>query len=162
NNKVLLEVLTLRAEEALLLGFDNYADYVTQDKMIGTAAKAAAFIERINKLAAPRAKRDYDELLKELKTVDKKATRVEDWQKTWLENRVKLKKYKVDSKEIRPYFPFAQTLQGLLDITSAIYDIQYVPVTDAKPWHEDVKVYDVMRGETHLGRVFLDMHPREN
>jgi thimet oligopeptidase len=162
NNKILLDVLTLRAEKATLLGFANFADYVTQDKMIGSGAKAAAFIERINKLAQKRAKRDYDELLKELRTVDKKATRVEDWQKTYLENRVKLKKYKVDSKEIRPYFPFEQTLQGLLDITSAIYDIQYVAVTDAKPWHEDVKVFDVMRGSEKLGRVFLDMHPREN
>ena len=162
NNKILLDVLTLRAEKAMLLGFDNFADYVTQDKMIGSGAKAAAFIERITKLAQKRAKKDYDELLKEEKTLVKKATRVEDWQKTFLENRVKLKKYKVDSKEIRPYFPFEQTLQGLLDITSAIYDIQYVPATDARPWHEDVKVFDVMRGTEKLGRVFLDMHPREN
>ncbi len=162
NNKILLDVLTLRAEKALLLGFDNFADYVTQDKMIGSGKKAAAFIERVNKLAAKRSKKDYDELLKELKTIDKKATRVEDWQKAFLENRVKIKKYKVDSKEIRPYFPFEQTLQGLLDITSAIYDIQYVAVPDAKTWHEDVKVYDVMRGDQNLGRVYLDMHPREN
>lgn len=161
NNRILLRVLELRSEMALLLGFDNFADYVTQDKMIGSGANAAAFIERITRLASKRAKKDYDELLKELKTIDKKATRVEDWQKTYLENRVKLKKYKVDSKEIRPYFPFAQTLQGLLDITSAIYDIQYVP-SDVKPWHEDVKVYDVMRGDEKLGRVYLDMHPREN
>ncbi len=162
NDKILRQVLTLRAEMALLLGFDNFADYVTQDKMIGSGKNAADFIERVTKLASKRAKRDYTELLKELKTVDKKATRVDDWQKAWLENKVKLKLYKVDSKEIRPYFPFEQTLQGLLDITSAIYDIQYVAVTDAKPWHEDVKVYDVMRGADKLGRVYLDMHPREN
>ena len=161
NNRILLDVLKLRAEMATLLGFDDFADYVTQDKMIGSGKNAAAFIERVTKLSSKRAKKDYDELLKELKTVDKKATRVEDWQKTWLENRVKVKKYKVDSKEIRPYFPFEQTLQGLLDITSAIYDIQYVPA-DVKPWHEDVKVFDVMRGDEKLGRVYLDMHPREN
>ena len=162
NDRILREVLALRAETAMLLGFDNFADYVTQDKMIGSGKKAAAFIERITKLATKRAKRDYDELLKELKTTDKKAARVQDWQKTWLENRVKINKYKVDSKEIRPYFPFEQTLRGLLDITSAIYDIQYVPVVDARPWHADVKVFDVMRGGDKLGRVYLDMHPREN
>jgi thimet oligopeptidase len=162
NNRILIDVLTLRGERAMLLGFDNYADYVTQDKMIGTGAKAAAFIERITKLAGKRAKKDYAELLKEQKTIDKKAVRVEDWQKTSLENRVKIKKYAVDSKEVRPYFPFEQTLQGLLDITSAIYDIQYVAVADAKPWHADVKVFDVMRGDEKLGRVYLDMHPREN
>lgn len=145
NEALLAQVLALRDEKASLLGYDTFAD----------------FIERVAKLAQARAKRDYNELLKELKTIDKKAVRVEDWQKTYLENRVKLKKYKVDSKEVRPYFPYDQTLAGLLDITSTIYDIQYAPVSDATVWHPDVKVFDVMRGAAKLGRIYLDMHPRE-
>ena len=160
NEALLAQVLGLRAEKADLLGYANFADYITEDKMIKSAKHAADFIERVTKLAQARAKKDYAELLKELKAVDKKATRVEDWQKTFLENRVKMKKYEVDSKEVRPYFPFEQTLAGLLDITSTIYDIQYVPV-EAPVWHADVKVFDVKRGEDYLGRIFLDMHPRD-
>ncbi len=161
NEALLAQVLALRDEKASLLGYDTFADYITEDKMIKSAKHAADFIERVAKLAQARAKRDYNELLKELKTIDKKAVRVEDWQKTYLENRVKLKKYKVDSKEVRPYFPYDQTLAGLLDITSTIYDIQYAPVSDATVWHPDVKVFDVMRGAAKLGRIYLDMHPRE-
>lgn len=161
NEALLGQVLALRDEKAELLGYDNFADYITEDKMIKSAKHAADFIERVTKLAQSRAKKDYAELLKELKTVDKKAARVEDWQKTFIENRVKLKKYKVDSKEVRPYFPYEQTLGGLLDITSTIYDIQYVPATDVPVWHADVKVFDVKRGAESLGRIFLDMHPRE-
>jgi len=161
NEKILAQVLALRAEKAGLLDYANYADYITEDKMIKSGKNAADFIERVTKLAQRRAKKDYDELLKELKTIDKKATRVEDWQKTYLENRVSVKKYEVDSKEIRPYFPYEQTLQGLLDITSAIYDITYAPATDARTWHADVKAFDVLRGGDKLGRIYLDMHPRD-
>jgi thimet oligopeptidase len=160
NEALLAQVLGLRAEKADLLGYKNFADYITEDKMIKSGKNAADFIERVTKLAQSRAKKDYAELLKELKTIDKKAARVEDWQKTYLENKVKKKKYDVDSKEVRPYFPFEQTLAGLLDITSNIYDIQYVPA-QAPVWHADVKVFDVKRGDTTLGRIFLDMHPRE-
>lgn len=162
NEKILGEVLALRSEKATLLGFSNWADYITEDKMIKSGQAAADFIERVAKLAKKRAAKDYAELLKELKTVDKSAKLVEDWQKTYVENRVKKKKYDVDSKEIRPYFPYQQTLQGLLDITGAIYDIQYTPATDAELWHKDVVAYDVTRGGQKLGRIFLDMHPREN
>ena len=162
NEKVLGDVLALRSEKATLLGYDNWADYITEDKMIKSGKAAGDFIERVAKLAKKRAAKDYAELLKEAKSVDKGAKLVEDWQKTFLENRVKIHKYAVDSKEIRPYFPYAQTVKGLLDITSAIYDIQYVPAKDGQPWHPDVEVYDVMRGDQKLGRIYLDMHPREN
>ncbi len=161
NPETLQQVLRLRAEKALLLDHANWADYITEDKMIKSGKKAADFIDRIHKLAKKRADKDYAELLKQLRKSDKKATRVEDWQKTWLEAQVKKEKYAVDGQRVRAYFPFQPVLTGLLDITSQIYDIQYAPVADAAPWHADVQVFDVMRGTTKLGRVFLDMHPRE-
>jgi thimet oligopeptidase len=162
NEKLLSQVLTLRAERARLLGFPDWADYITGDKMIGNGKNASDFIERVSKLAKKRAEKDYAELLKELKSIDKNAKEVADFQKAFLDNRVKVKQYSVDAKEVRQYFPFRSTLAGLLDITGAVYDIQYVPVTDVKPWHESVVVYDVMRGQTKLGRIYLDLHPREN
>lgn len=160
NEKLLQQILSLRAEKALLLDHANWADYITQDKMMKSGKNAADFIERVYKLAKKRAAKDYAELLKQLKKHDKKATVVQDWQKTWLEAEIKKDKYAVDGQKVRAYFPFDSVLAGLLDITSTIYDIQYVPATDATPWHPDVKVFDVMRGDTKLGRVYLDLHPR--
>ncbi|MFT3710152.1 MAG: M3 family metallopeptidase [Archangium sp.] len=162
NEKLLAQVLTLRAERAKLLGFADWADYITGDKMIRSGKNATDFIERVSKLAKKRSDKDYAELLKEVKTIDKNAKEVADFQKAFLDNRVKVKQYSVDAKEVRSYFPFRTTLAGLLDITGAVYDIQYAPVTDAKVWHESVVVYDVMRGQTKLGRIYLDLHPREN
>jgi thimet oligopeptidase len=161
NEALMTDILALRAEKALLLGYPTWADYITEDKMIGSAKKAADFIDRVYKLSERRAKKDYAELLKQLKTIDKTAKSVADWQKVYLETKVKKAKYEVDSAEVRKYFPYAQVLAGLLDITSTIYDIQYVPADDAEVWHPAVKAFDVMRSGTKLGRIFLDMHPRE-
>lgn len=160
NDALLRQVLVLRAEKAALLDYANWADYVTADKMIGSAANAAAFIERVWKLATPRAQRDYKELLSELKKTMPAATAVADWQKAFLETQIKKNAYEVDAAEVRAYFPFAATLQGLLDITSEIYDIRYQAV-DVPRWDASVKVYDVLRGTNVLGRIYLDMHPRE-
>ncbi len=161
NEEYMGKLLVLRAEKAKLLGFADWADYQSDDKMLRGGKAAAAFIERITKLAKPRAARDYAELLKQLRTHDPKAKAVGDWQKAWLENEVKKSKYAVDNSEIRKYFPYDKTLAGLLDITSQIYDIQYKPVTNTWTWHPDVQVFDVVRGDTKLGRIFLDMHPRD-
>lgn len=160
NEEVLQKLLVLRAEKAKLLGFKDWADYQSDDKMLKGGKAASAFIERITKLAKPRAAKDYAELLARLKKIDPKATEVGDWQKSWLENQIKKEAYAVDSTEVRSYFPFEQTLGGLLSITSQIYDIQYQPVANAEVWHPSVKVYDVLRKGEKLGRIYLDLHPR--
>ena len=160
NEQVLHDILLLRREKATLLGFANWADYITADKMIGSGDRAAEFLEKVWKLAKPRAEQDYTELLRQLKTVDGTATAVADWQKVWLENLVKKQRYEVDASEVRQYFPYQRVLAGLLEITSEIYEITYVKVADPA-WHGSVLVYDVMRGKEKLGRIYLDMHPRE-
>jgi thimet oligopeptidase len=161
NEPVLQKVLTLRAEKALLLGFKDWADYQSDDKMLRGGKAALDFIDRVNRLSTRRAKQDYKELLAQLRTKTPAAKDVTEWQKAYVENQVKLTKYAVDATEVRKYFEYEKTLAGLLDITSAIYDVQYVPVAkDPRLWHPDVKVFDVMRQGEKLGRVFLDMHPR--
>ena len=161
NEGVLRDILALRAEKAALLGYRDWADYITADKMIGSGNHAAEFLDKVWQLAAPRAERDYKELLRKLQTVEPKATSVRDWQKVWLENLVKKEVYEVDASEVRQYFPYERVLAGLLDITAQIFDLAYAPVRDAQSWHASVLVYDVMRGDTKLGRIYLDMHPRE-
>ncbi|HVK88767.1 MAG TPA: M3 family metallopeptidase [Kofleriaceae bacterium] len=162
NEAVLEKILALRAEKASLLGFADWADYVTADKMIKSGERAADFIEKVWKLAAPRAEQDYAELLRQLQTIQPKATAVADWQKVWLEHLVKKQRYEVDGSIVRRYFPYERVLGGLLAITSEIFDLTYARVSDSPlAWHPTVVVYDVMRGETKLGRIYLDMHPRE-
>jgi len=161
NETVLRDILVLRAEKSRLLGFPNWADYITADKMIGSGDHAAAFLDKVWRLAAPRAQEDYAQLLAQLQKIDPAATEVHDWQKTRLEHLVKIEQYEVDASEVRQYFPYERVLEGLLEITSEIFDLRYVAVADAQVWHPSVLVYDVVRGATKLGRIYLDMHPRE-
>jgi thimet oligopeptidase len=161
NEPIMQKVLTLRAEKALLLGYKDWADYQSDDKMLRGGKAAADFIERVRQLAMSRAKKDYAELLAQLRTKIPGAKEVTEWQKAYVENQVKLAKYAVSSAEVRAYFEYEKTLAGLLDVTSAIYDVQYIAVAkDPRVWHPSVKVFDVMRKGDKLGRIFLDMHPR--
>ncbi|MFN0251277.1 MAG: M3 family metallopeptidase [Kofleriaceae bacterium] len=161
NEETLRRILILRGEKAKLLGFADWADYITADKMIRTGDRAAAFLERVWTLAEPRAKQDYADLLAQLQKTDASAAAVGDWQKIYLENLVKRDRYEVDASAVREYFPYTKVLDGLLAITSEIFDIAYVSVSDGNPWHPSVVIYDVMRGGEKLGRIYLDMHPRE-
>ncbi len=162
NEKTLGQMLTLRAEKAKILGYANWADYITEDKMMKSGDRAAAFIDRVVRTARGRAKLDYKELLAwKKKNMDRRAKSVEDWQKMYIENKVKSESYSFDTQEVRPYFRYEEVEKGLLDITSKMYGIEYKVATDLKLWHEDVSAYEVMQGGKKIGRIYLDMHPRE-
>src|SRR3546814_20246647 len=91
--------------------------------------------------------------------------RISDWSSDvcssdLLENQLKRDTYAVDTSTVRKYFEFERTLAGLLDITAAIYDLKYTPVSnDPRVWHADVKVFEdrksVVSGKSVSVRVDL-------
>jgi thimet oligopeptidase len=162
NDDAFRRLLGARRELARLLGYASWADYITEDKMIKSSRSAQDFIDRIAKLADKRAHADYAALLARKKQDDKHATEVFDYERAYYEELVKKEHYDFDAQSVRPYFEFNRTRDGLLAITSKLFDVEYRKVVDADVWHPDVDVYDVYQKGAKLGRIFLDLHPREN
>jgi thimet oligopeptidase len=161
NLDVLSRMLARRAELARLLGYSSWAAYVTEDKMIGSEGAAADFVAKIARAAEARMARDYAQLLERKRKEVPGADRVDPWDSGFLQERVKAEQYGFDSQSVRPYFEYTRVKDGVLDVTSRLFGITYRRVTDAAVWHPEVEVHDVTEGETRLGRIYLDMHPRE-
>ena len=161
NDEALKKLLALRKEYATTLGYASWADYVTEDKMIKSGKNAQDFIDKITKAADKRAKREYGELLKRKKKDVPAATEVTEWEKTLYSQKVKREAYAFDSQTVRPYFEFGQTRDGLLAVTAKMYGLEYKAVPDAPKWHPDVDVYDVLKNGRKIGRIHLDLHPRD-
>jgi thimet oligopeptidase len=161
NVEVLNALVAKRHALATLLGYPSWAAYATEDKMIGTAQRAAEFIEKIATASGARAERDYARLLERKRKDEPAATRVEPWDQGYLEDRIRAESYSFDSQSVRPYFEYVRVQQGVLDTTAQLFGITYQRVPDAPLWHPDVQAFDVLEGTTLLGRFYLDMHPRE-
>lgn len=160
NVSVLKKLLEKRYELATLLGFSNYAEYVTQDKMIGSPKNAQEFINKVWNIADKKAKQDYELLLQKLKTIDPHAKKVEDWQKTYLSQRIKSEDYKVDAQEVRQYFQYGKVRDGIFSLIEHMFGVQFKP-WETTVWHESVEAFEMWEGNKLIGRFFLDMHPRD-
>jgi len=160
NKNVLENLLAKRYELARLLGYSDYATYVTEDKMIKSPQNAQEFIDKVSALATPRAQAEYQVLLKRLQKIDPKATKVNDWQKAYLQELIKKEKYQVDAQQIRQYFPYAKVQQGIFDLTQAMFGVTIKP-WQTQVWHPSVKAFEIFDGNQVIGRFYLDMHPRE-
>jgi thimet oligopeptidase len=160
NENVLREILEVRAEQARLLDMASWADYVTEDKMSKSGKTVAEFLARVAAVSDGPASRDVERLLRRKQKDVPSATRVEDWEKAYYEERVKQEELGFDSQSVRPYFEFNRVRDGLLAITARLFGIRYVPIEDPAAWHPKVESHDVFRGDEWLGRIHLDLHPR--
>ncbi len=161
NLDVLDKILAKRHQLALTLGYQNWADYATEDKMIGSAAGIDAFINRIADTAQDAAKAEYEILLESKRAVEPDATVVYDWERLYYEKRVEAQRFQVESKEVRQYFESGRVKDGLLRITEEFFGVRFVAAPDAVSWHEATEVLDVLEGDQVIGRVYLDLYPRD-
>jgi thimet oligopeptidase len=160
NKEVLHQLISKRHELAQLLGYKNFSEFVTEDKMIQSPQNAQTFIDRVSAIATPRAQAEYQQLLARKQKNDPKATKVEDWQKIYIEDLVKKEQYQVDAQLVRQYFHFKNVRQGIFDLTETMFGITIKP-WKAEVWHESVNAYEVWDGDKVIGRFYLDMHPRD-
>jgi thimet oligopeptidase len=160
NDPVLHEMLALRAEKAGILGYRTWPDYDVDVKMIGTAAAIAEFIERVCDAAESAARRDKQTLVDRQRRDDPAAKTFDASDFAYYAELVRREAYDVDAQEVRRYFDFAGVRRGLLDVTARLFGIEYRPL-DVARWHEDVTGYDVFADGAQLGRIYLDLHPRE-
>ncbi|MCW2784505.1 MAG: Peptidase [Marmoricola sp.] len=163
NDQVLGDLLRLRRDKAQLVGYASWPDFDAELKMIGKGAAIAEFIDRIAADALVAGQRELA-VLAERGAVDGITTiDVSNWRYCF--EAVKREQYGVDAQQVRRYFDFAKVHQGLLDVTGRLFGLTYVAV-DAPTWHDDVTSYDVhLAGadgsSQHLGRIHLDLHPRD-
>jgi thimet oligopeptidase len=161
NMEVLNRLAAKRFELANLLGFKNWADYVTADKMIKSAANASDFIDKIVEASGTRAVKEYEELLERKRQDVSDAKAVYPWESTYYSELLKKTKYAFDSQSVRPFFPYEKVKQGVLDVTKKLFGVSFKQVSEAPVWHPQVELWEMYENGELAGRFYLDMHPRE-
>jgi thimet oligopeptidase len=161
NNAVLDRMIAKRYELANLLGYTNWADYITADKMVSSGKNAADFIDRIVEASKAKSASEYQTLLKRKQQDVPEAKGINAWESTYYSELVRKASYDFDSQSVRPYFPYERVKQGVLDVTSKLFGVTYRQLKDAPVWHPSVEAYEMLEDGKLVGRFYLDMHPRK-
>jgi thimet oligopeptidase len=160
NEEALRKLVTGRYELAQLAGFDNYAELVTADKMSGSPARVAEFLDDLSGYTAETQDAEYDVLLARLREEDPDAERLESWQLSYIRSKVRREQYDVDTKLVREFFNYDASRDGILALVQDLFDVRIEP-WETETWHEDVEAYELFDGDVAIGRFYLDMHPRD-
>ncbi|MGD1019296.1 MAG: M3 family metallopeptidase [Verrucomicrobiia bacterium] len=164
NVPLLEKILVLRDDIARKLGYQTWADYQTEVKMVKNADTAIHFLEDLKAGLQPKFRGEL-EVFRQLKvgeTGDTNAV-INVWDWRHYSNQLKKEKYNVDAEQLRVYFPYQHVLDGLFTIYQGIFGLKFERVEPPYKWIGDLQLYTVTDARTGepLGLFYLDMFPRE-
>ena len=180
NRQLVRQILDLRHEFAQLVGQENFANHVTERRMVASGQAALDFGEKIFQKVRGQFEKEAEEL-RRFKAAEEglphdDPSLLEPWEVGYWAEKQRKANYAFDEEALRPYFPIDRVISGMYEIAQQIFglrieerDTSEVEVPPSAPkdpqvWHEEVKFYDLFDSETkeHLGSFYADWHPRES
>src|SRR5512133_1271814 len=164
NVPLLNQMLALRNEIALRLGYKSWDDYQTEVKMAKSGMNAEKYINDLVTGIQPKFDSEVAELqrLKGADTNDPNA-KIMVWDWRYYSNQLNKQNYAVDKEGLRAYFPLPKVLDGMFNIYQSIFGLKFEKIVAPYKWIDDLQLYlvaDSATGEP-LGMFYLDMFPRE-
>ena len=161
NNKdIIRKMLTLRQEQARLLGFESYAHFMLDEKMAKVPEAADNLLMSIWEPAMKRAKEERA-ALQAIIDAEGCNFKLQGWDWFYYTEKLRKEKYALNDDLIKPYFKLENVLEGAFDCASRLYNISFVERNDIPLYHEEVKTYEVLDAEgNHLSLFYTDFFPR--
>lgn len=161
NLPVIAKILEYRAEKAKLLGFPDFASYMTDNVMARTPENAEQLLMKIWTPAVDRVKEEVAEMQA---VADKEGNhfKIEPWDYYYYAEKVRKEKYDLDEDQVRAYFPLENVRKGIFGLAERLYGVKFTELPDAPKYNPEVVVYDVTDAKTgeHVAVFMTDYFPR--
>jgi len=167
NKELVLKILSLKIERAKLLGYNNPAEEILQDKMAHNPETVDAFLSNIMAFAVKRAQEEVTDMQK---VMDEDiaagrleaGSKIEPWDWFYYAERVRKAKYDLDESLTKPYFKMENVREGVFNTASKLYGISFEPLAHAPKYHPDVEGFKVTDSDGSLIGIFMtDYYPRD-
>lgn len=161
--QIVLRLTQIRARQAQLLGFDDYAAWKIADQMAQTPAAALRFMRDIAPAARARAEKELADIQQ---VIDAQqggfAARAWDW--AFYGEQVRQAKYAIDESQIKPYFSLDNVLvDGVFWTASQLFGLTFTERADIPVYHPDVRVWEIFDEDgTGLALFYGDFFARDS
>ena len=161
NNMPLIDrILALRKEKASLLGFDTYAALSLEAKMAPGVTAVEKMNQELKGAAEAIAKTEMDAIAA-LASNSGAETPLSHWDLAFWQERLREKQFDYTDDQLRPYFPFERVLNGLFALCERLFQVTFKQRSEEPSvWHEDVRFYEVWKGDSSIAYFYLDPYSR--
>ena len=161
--ELISRIAQIRAEQAKLLGYPNYAAWKLEDQMAKTPEAAIGFMDKLAPAATARAEREAKDI-QDVIDQQKGGFKVEAWDWEHYSEQVRKAKYDLDESQVKPYFELDNVLQnGVFYAANQLYGLTFKERKDIPTWQPDVRVFEVFdKDGSSLALFYCDYFKRDN
>ncbi|MBD8487396.1 M3 family metallopeptidase [Echinicola sp. CAU 1574] len=160
NQEIIKEILVLKNQRAILLGYKSYADFVLEERMAKSAPEVSSFLKDLLEKAKPKAQEELEELTKFAQSIGGPET-LQKWDFGYYSEKLKKAKFEVDDELTKPYFELENTIQGVFLTAGKLYGLQFIKNEDIPVYHPEVTAYEVKdTSGKHVAVFYADFFPR--
>ncbi len=168
NRALILDVMRLRIRKARIMGFDNPADYILENKMAHDHGTVDAFLADIMKAAVAKAK---DEIVDMQAVMDEDVkagllpagSKIQPWDWWYYAERVRKAKYDLDENLTKPYFEAGHVKKGLFQAAKTLYGVNVEEIEGVPVYNPAVQTYKLTYDDGSLIGIFTtDYFPRDS
>lgn len=162
NKALVLQISSLRHKQAKILGYDNYAQLILEERMAQSPHKVNQFLNELHEASLPFALKEIDEVRQIAESLGLE-DKLMPWDFTYYSEKLKEQKFEIDENEVKPYFKLENVIDGVFGLATTLYGITFKKVSNIETYHEDVSTFEVFdKNGEFLSVLYTDFHPRES
>lgn len=162
NSKVMEKTLELRQEQALLLGFENFAELSVDTKMADSTQQVLDFLHELCGKTKNQAQVDMLDVSNFARN-NYQLDSLKPWDIAYYSEKLKKARFAISDEDVRPYFPEHRVLTGLFTIANKLFGIKVKEVSKGvDTWHPDVRFFEIEdENNEHRGSFYMDLYARQ-
>ena len=164
NEEIIKEILSIRNEQAKLLGYKNWAEVSLSSKMAQGIKEVESLLEELRSAAMPIAQKELSELNQcAISHNAPESNELAPWDISFWSEKLRQEKFNLNQELLRPWFPLSQVLNGLFELCERLFDIKIIQIaSETVPvWHHDVSFFHVLdKDDSLLAGFYLDPYSR--
>lgn len=163
NTDVVKRIVNLCREEAQILGYKNYADFVLEERMAENKENVYQLFDQLIEAYTPTAKQELEAVKAMAREMEGEDFVMEPWDMGYYSNKLQEKLYNINSEMLRPYLELSRVKEGVFGLATRLYGITFEKRTDIPVYNDEVDTYEVHDEDgRYLAVLYCDFHPRED
>ena len=156
------KLVNLRLEQAQLLGYKSYADYVLKKRMAANKENVVGLLSTLIASYKDKAVAEVNEVAAKAKSLMGNDFELMPWDFFYYAHKLQVEKFDIDMELLRPYLELSNVINGVFGLATTLYGITFKENSDIPVYHPDVKAYEVLDYDgKFLAVLYTDFHPRK-
>ena len=142
---LVVEIAKLRAEQAEIMGYPNYASYSLEKTMAKTPENVYAFLKSLIQQYRPKADAETKAIEDFARQTEGPDFQLQPYDRFYYSAKMKKQLLDISDDEVKPYFNIDSVLiNGVFYAANRVYGLTFKERDDIPTYHPDMKAYEVI------------------